>query len=426
MSQARLTEPGAPPRGVARKCRALPSARPILIVCGGALALRLLFVLLYPQQPIDNDALGYDQEAVQLAFGVPQGQEPVGISKGPVYPLWLAGLYRLTGHDPRAARVMQAFLGAGTVVLLWALAARVFDRRVALMAAAFAAVHPALVSYTGQLMTETLSTLLLVALTYGLVRAVERPGARRWWIFSGALAGGSILARQDLLPVVACCAGALAWARMPARRIGLFLGAVALTMLPWTLRNYRTYGQIVLVSPVLGEGLWISTTDWLEWHSDEPRYRAIAEGLGPVQRDRAFQRAAVKNILDDPLGYLRRCVQRLPRFWIGGHSHTFVHLGQPLGSYIGQGAYLRAGIKLAMLLYNLSLMALGVLGLWLAWSLGAADRGVLVLLAAPIAAKAATHFFLFADLRYQVSMLPYLMVFAAFALRRSAWRPLTP
>jgi hypothetical protein len=64
----------------------------------------------------------------------------------------------------------------------------------------------------------------------------------------------------------------------------------------------------------------------------------------------------------------------------------------------------------------------------LAWRVRAADPRHLALLIAPVGAVAVVHVLLFADLRYQIPIMPCMILFAACALWhvRSVVADLTP
>lgn len=391
------------------------SRKRLLLILGFALSLRLAFVLRVPQAPIVNDAAEYDQEAHVLAFGNESG---VQISKGPLYPMFLAALYRFFGHDQQAVRVVQALISSLSVLLIYAIGRAVFHERVGVIASALAAIYPPFISYSGWLLTETLSVFLLLALVYALIRAIHySPRAARWMV-AGVLGGLLALNREEMLVVVGLLALALWRLRISRRLLVAFVLAALATMLPWTVRNYVVFHELILVAPGGGAGLWISSyeAEWLEWHPENPHYQSLVAGLSPIEADRKLRREGIKNILSHPRVYLKLCLKRIPRFWLGGHSNTFVHLERSLGTYLAQRDYLKASIKLAMLAFNLGLIALGFAGVYLAWRLGVADPRHLTVMALPVLAKAGIHVFLFADLRYQVPIMSLLILFAAFTI----------
>lgn len=386
--------------------RRVKSALPVIL--GVALGLRLAFVLWYPQAPIVGDALFYDQEAVHLALG-----QDATFSKGPVYPLFLAAIYRLVGHHPPAARVVQALMSSVAVLLIYALGKTVFGRSVAVIASVLAAVYPPFISYSGCLLTETLSVFLLLVFVSLVVRAIGRPGLA-WWTAAGLLGGITILHREEMLLMI-FLAAAVAWRTVGRRQAGVVLMAALLMVLPWTIRNYKVSGEFMLVHPGGGQQLWVSTyeKDWgLGWPGD-PYYRSLVDGVEPLEVDRKLRNEALKSILTKPGSYLRLCLKRIPRFWLGGHSDTFVHFEQSLGWYLAHRDYGKVGVKFLMLAYNLGMLVLGFTGGYLAWRMAITDSRYVLMLAVPVVAKAAFHVFVTAGLRYQVPIMSFLILFAA-------------
>ena len=397
--------------------------RKLLAILGAALTARLVFVICYPQVPVVNDALSYDQSGYYLAFGralLPEIPGSAAIAKGPLYPTFLAGIYRLFGHDHAAVRVAQAIISSLAVLLIYGLATQLFNRGVGLLASLLAAVYPPFISYPGQLLTETLSLSLLLAFVYSLLRALGRSQVLPW-VSAGLLGGLVVLTREEMLVIVVLSALAVWWWRVGTRRVGVLLVSAALVILPWTLRNSSVLGDVALISPGGGGQLWISTVelDGPEWTSTAAHLspsRTLVAGLSPSEADRMLRDDAIRRVVEDPLRYLKLCLNRIPAFWFGGHSSTFRHLEDSLQSYVAQGSYLQVAIKLTLLAYNMGMILLGFAGMSLAWSNGMVNRRLVVLLTLPVAAKALTHFFLFARLRYQVPIMSFLIIFAAFAL----------
>ena len=93
-----------------------------------------------------NDAFEYDYNARSIAAGhgfAPSGYLVLGgptAIRGPAYPYLLGGLYALTDDSRTAGRLLNAVLGALTVLLTFAIAGRLWGRRVGLVAAFFLAV----------------------------------------------------------------------------------------------------------------------------------------------------------------------------------------------------------------------------------------------------------------------------------------------
>src|SRR5439155_12748910 len=103
-----------------------------------ALAVRLAAVAATPHYVPVSDPLDYERYALAIQHGhfPPRGGGDPGPTayRPPLYPLFLGTVYRLSPGDPRvAARVVQAFVGALTVLLAGVVARQLFGRRIALV-----------------------------------------------------------------------------------------------------------------------------------------------------------------------------------------------------------------------------------------------------------------------------------------------------
>jgi 4-amino-4-deoxy-L-arabinose transferase-like glycosyltransferase len=244
----------------------------VVVVLVLALALRLGYVALTPGYAIVDDARDYDTHARSIAAGdgfarLGPGPSRVTAFRPPAYPILLAGVYTLTGHETKAdeqrvvaGRVANALVGTAIVALIGVLALQVFDRRVALAAMALAAVYLPLILVGGALMSEPLfAALLLGALTAAI--AYRRSAHRlRWVVLAGVLGGLTILTRANglilLLPLaLAVWDGRPRWTRGALLAPALLVAVAFLTVAPWTVRNEKVLGAFVPVSTQLGTSL---------------------------------------------------------------------------------------------------------------------------------------------------------------------------
>jgi uncharacterized membrane protein len=103
----------------------------------------------------------------------------------------------LFGISDFAVRLLPALLGTLAVLLVYKLALSLCSARVALLASAFAAIHPLLIRYSQEARGYTLATLLSLGATLLFVELVmDKRAARtraRGWIFFGLLAAASLL-----------------------------------------------------------------------------------------------------------------------------------------------------------------------------------------------------------------------------------------
>jgi 4-amino-4-deoxy-L-arabinose transferase-like glycosyltransferase len=396
-----------------------------------ATALRLGYVLLYPQMPMCPDCRAYDEVGRHLAEGHgfvggfggdtlfwPQVHQPdapeIGI--GPIYPAFLAAIYRVFGHEFLWVRVAQALIAALALVPLFALVDRVLGRAAALGGCVLVALYPAFIVYSGFVLTESLSTAMLIATMWALHRAWTR-GTPAWWMFAGAMMALATLLRAEFVVVLGAAALLTLW-RQPTRRTVLALllvsATAAATMAPWTIRNYRLFHRFILVSAHDGDTLWISVKGWREWRFGDPELQSLVRGLSYLEESDALKRAALREIADHPLRFGWTRLKRFPDLWLTGHTSNVTGVTDSFQTYWQRGAYGAVGVKGVLLALNVGLIGLGLAGGVRAATSGALSRPDVLLLATPIVCISIVHFVLFAAPRYQIPIMPFVLAFAAW------------
>lgn len=397
----------------------------LLWVVGLALALRLLFVLAYEQfPPLKADDAGYDSAGWNLALGkgyldrfiTAEGivtYEPL-IAYGPVYPTFLAGTYFLFGHSILAVKIIQALIGTATVWILFIVARTAFEERTALLASVLAMVHPALISYTGMLLVETLFAFLLMLAVWAVMVAV-RSRYVYVWVCAGIVLGVTVLLRTESLVMVMFLVCVLAWHLKSAtnlRNTMILVMAAGLIVSVWTVRNYLVFDETILVT-ANGAQVWISTTGLSEWpNDDEESYKSLVQGLSYIERSHVLRREGIRNMLREPIHYLRLCFGRLPDFWVASHTTYLVGFSDSFGTYYDRGALARVIVKGALLFINLCLVGLACWGAWTSVYKGGGQQLFRVFCLCPIIAIAMVHFFIFSASRYQVPVLPFILIFS--------------
>src|SRR5262252_1512734 len=184
-----------------------------VILTAAALGFRLYLALKLPNDDPDDGRVYariadnvLDHDTYSTATDEPYKPTLIRV---PGYPLFLAGVYKIFGHDNnRAVRVIQAVLSAATC---WLVALLAFSwtpagwdgakrRRVLLIALALAAACPFTAIYVSTVLTETFATLFgtacALAASYGLGAETQR---RRisWWAVAGFCGGAATMFRPD-------------------------------------------------------------------------------------------------------------------------------------------------------------------------------------------------------------------------------------
>jgi hypothetical protein len=254
--------------------RACGGRRPALLlalVFALGLGLRLDYAIRAPERPVD-DARAYARIARSLyeGEGFTQGEGPAhrhlqpASNYTPGLPLLTAAVYALRhAPDKEMARIFLALLSSLAVPLAFLLGKRFGGPGAGLIAALPTAIYPALLEYSGMLMTEPLGTALLAATILAFLWACE--GARRWpWACAGLLAGAMAMLRPEYALLIAVLPGiallrlrrgsGTAWRGVAP--VALMVGCACLVILPWTVRNFVVFDRFVPLSTGGGQVLY--------------------------------------------------------------------------------------------------------------------------------------------------------------------------
>jgi 4-amino-4-deoxy-L-arabinose transferase-like glycosyltransferase len=179
----------------------------------------------------------------------------------PLYYALAAPIYGLTGGDPFSLRLFSVALGAGIVLLAYAIARRVFPVRpaLALGTAAFVAFLPQHLATVAQIGNDVLAELLYAAVLFVLLGWLMKPADRKRQnregrpgnsLGLGILLGLILITKTTAYVALPLAAGVLIWRwrreRAGIKRIlieGLAIAApAALIALPWYARDIAVYG----------------------------------------------------------------------------------------------------------------------------------------------------------------------------------------
>lgn len=232
-----------------------------------AMLIRCYAVTFYPAQPV-ADAADYHALATRLVqgqgyvneMGAPTAWRPPG------YPFFLAGIYKIFGLSIRAATLLQAGLGALTVVLLMIFGKMVLGERQAIAGGVLAALYPGLFWLPRVLLSEGLSLLLVLAALIAVAKLMRTN--QLWWAaLCGILLGlGTLVRAANLLVAVALLLGFMLfawkcgwrWQRI-VMSVLLIAGATSAVLLPWTARNYRLFHRPLLATQ---DGMTLYSSYW--------------------------------------------------------------------------------------------------------------------------------------------------------------------
>ena len=230
------------------------------------------------------DELGYVQWARGIVSGDVLGADP--FSQDPLFPYFLALLFKLFGGSLLAARLFQVGLGLGTTALLFATGRRLFSPWAGAVAALVFSFHGVIYLYEAELIKATLGLFSVALFFYALARATA-DARLRWWAAVGATFALLMLYRGNFVPLLPFLAG---WAGFHASRewrrrlvVGaVVLGSTLLVLSPVTIRNYVVSGDFILTRSHGGSNFYIGNNPAasgsyvrLPFVRSSPEYEAI-------------------------------------------------------------------------------------------------------------------------------------------------------
>jgi 4-amino-4-deoxy-L-arabinose transferase-like glycosyltransferase len=223
---------------------------PLAILVG--VALRLAWALLLPA-PFTSDGWSYYRLAENLAEGEPYRTLNDGWAEWPPgYPFLLFLLFQVFGVGPWAVTAANLLLFAAAVPVVHALGRRMGDEGTARLGVLLLALWPNLVASAGVACKEMVITVLLpLALLLYLV-AEGRARGWAWRLGAGLVLGAATLTQPALMLLAGIFPVYELLRRAPplraAGRLALLLLGMAAVISPWSLRNYRIFGEVVPVS----------------------------------------------------------------------------------------------------------------------------------------------------------------------------------
>ena len=214
-----------------------------------------------------GDSETYWVLAEQIAHGKPYqyGSPDARVFRMPGYPVLLAGMLRVFGDDMPVvyARWLSAIFGTAAVAGVYGLAATLFDKRIALLAAIAAACYPGAIAMSIVVLSEAPFCPLYLAQLTAWLKSWQSDDRRRrllWAALAGVLGGVATLMRPDWLLFVPFAAAIGLWLTRDRRRhleiAAVMLLAIAAIMAPWWWRNFQIYGRFIPTTLQVGASLY--------------------------------------------------------------------------------------------------------------------------------------------------------------------------
>ncbi|HUV37495.1 MAG TPA: glycosyltransferase family 39 protein [Patescibacteria group bacterium] len=241
---------------------------PLAIIFIVALAIRVYCACACGVDPDFSDMAEYNALAVHGGFDT---------YRVPLYPLFLRAVYSLFGdYNYTAVFVIQGIIGAFTSLLLYAVAAGMWNRRAGLIAALIFAVYPHFILYNLTTLSETLGVFCVAAIM--LVASKDIPNTCKA-VALAAVTGTGVLLKPALLFLVP---GLFA----TVRRRWLFVIVLAAVISPWTVRNAVMFRRFVPVSETGAFNFYLSYNEKADGTTGKaPDVQRPVHGPGATSRE---------------------------------------------------------------------------------------------------------------------------------------------
>lgn len=409
----------------------------IIFLISLVIQLALIFIL---KVPITSDAGFYDNLATNLAAGrgfSVDGVNPAaagGIKQG--YILFLALIYRIFGHSILVVKIVQSIFISLSCIITYKIGMDLFNERIGYYSALVTALHPAFIIISSHIITESMFTFLFAVSILYLVLAMKKRSLKLY-LLSGIFLGVSTQVRfTPIFFPFFIFAGLFLFYKKKLYALkasATILLAVIIIAVPWTIRNYLLSNYAILPLEEYSGALWFGSYVKGAAHNDNPEtQRALTEIIRstqeycleneipadkvPIELQKVLLKRSFENIKEDPLRYIGLFPKKIARLWLGSYSGFFM-IDIPFSDFMHiRGLIKRHPFilfwKLFVLSFSLVVFCLGVIGM----ILGFKKWKKILPLYLVISYFTLVHMVLFANTRMGIPALPFMIIFASFAL----------
>jgi len=238
----------------------------LIAICVAALIVRLGFMF-YHDFPLFADELEYDRLAVSLLDGNGYVSKAGNATAGrpPGYPLLVSTVYLVFGHETAVVKLLQAAIDSLTCLLIYFLGRSIFSKKVGLLSAIISILHVSFIAQSSKLLTEGVSTFLLLCAVL-LFRKASLSRKALLYCLSGFFLGITCMVRSNFLILSAIFLLFMLYefSRFPFLRdklikgMGCYTIAFLFVIFPWSIRNFKQFHAFVPISTFQGYALYAS------------------------------------------------------------------------------------------------------------------------------------------------------------------------
>ena len=388
-----------------------------------AFLIRVVFVFTLKDGFYFSDEFEY---TVIAGYLVEHGTLPESFDRSPLFPVFLAGLFKLGGENLFYIRIVQATLGAIIALEIALIGKRVGGSGVGIVAGALWAIYPMGVFMSGILYPAILLTSLMTSAVLCLLAKRDSPAYVAWVALAGLLLGAGTLTKPMAFSSIVFVALWLFTQRRSGRLrlllVSIFLGSALMSLLPWTLHNAVKHGEFVAVEARSLDEL----VPWAE-NATAPTVKG-KRGQGQLIQAKGDSTPVAQPSADSKLaGMLTRMAKRYP-----GEFMSFFELYPTRVGYLVQSERERARKKVSDrivryipfgsdLVMAVSIFSVGplylfaVVGMACMWR-GREKRRELSLFVLLVMSFALSYAVSWGKIRYRIPVDPYIILLSAWGV----------
>jgi len=317
-----------------------------------AFILRLIYLIQVKSNPHffspTMDPLYHDIWAQNIAGGNWVGSKV--FFRAPFYAYFLATVYKIFGHSYVIPRLIQHLIGSFSCILVYSLAKKLFNRKVAMVASLLAAFYGMFFYFENELLLDSFLVFFDLLLILLLLRAKDNPKFLNWLV-CGIILGTSAITRPTILVFIPFVwlwifllfiqdgSTSFGFAQDKSltikRRLKevltfcvMFLIGSTLVIFPLTLRNYLAAKDFVLISSQGGINFYIGNNensdgmsaifykqDWQYHDFQQMAEKESERSLKPSEISDFYYKKGIGFILNQPQKAFKLLVKKLYLFW---------------------------------------------------------------------------------------------------------------
>lgn len=356
---------------------------------------------------LSYDATGYYQIAQNLIQGHGFLEWGTSLRRGPLYPLLMAFTIKFQIF-PFGLQMIQALAGAATCGIVFWLGREAFNVTVGVLAAAIQSFDYFSVRQVLSLMPETLLVFLFL-LSIGFVIKGVKKNESRDMAWGGFFAGLAVLTKEIFTPFLALVPFWIlilneSW-KSKLRLAIIFFICFILTLIPWIIRNRLNQGKWILFTASMGHSFYLGNNPTVqgrivgeEWDVDKdsrfPVGDPVLTSLYTPEADHYLFKLGLEYVRSHPFTSLKQTAKKIIRFWY---------------PYYQESSLLTKGLSVICYVPIFILGWMGVFRSVKRW------RGLFPLYG-PILYLNLVCAVTISSIRYRFPVMPFLMLFAAFAV----------